>query len=152
MVRREDDRAAALQAAGAEVVIEDLLEPAGHTERTRLFAHVGPCRGGEAVSSKTPTNEQRPRRGASWANGWPDSYDALPRPNLPRSIFLAAAKKQDLLNASEYRVLRHIAIQELTIRQFLGRSASGQCTNLPENRTEPAVAHGLSFLRGAVAL
>jgi uncharacterized protein YbjT (DUF2867 family) len=28
MVRREDDRAAALRAAGAEVVVGDLLEPA----------------------------------------------------------------------------------------------------------------------------
>lgn len=29
MVRREDDRAAALRAAGADLVIGDLLEPAG---------------------------------------------------------------------------------------------------------------------------
>src|SRR6188768_479807 len=38
MVRREDDRAAALRAAGAEVVVGDLLEPAD------VFGAVSGCR------------------------------------------------------------------------------------------------------------
>ena len=38
MVRREDDRAAALRAAGAEVVVGDLLEP---TDVYRLYPVVG---------------------------------------------------------------------------------------------------------------
>ena len=36
MVRREDDRAAALRAAGAEVVVEDLLEPERVTGRPAM--------------------------------------------------------------------------------------------------------------------
>src|SRR5262249_10248978 len=40
MVRREDDRAVALRAAGAEVVVGDLLEPAD------VYRVVGGCRRG----------------------------------------------------------------------------------------------------------
>src|SRR5256712_13765466 len=41
MVRREDDRTAALRAAGAEVVVGDLLEPAD------VYRVVSGCRRGE---------------------------------------------------------------------------------------------------------
>src|SRR5262249_14282307 len=40
-------------------------------ERLARIAHVRPRRGGTARLTKTPTNEKRPRLGASWAIGWP---------------------------------------------------------------------------------
>jgi hypothetical protein len=65
---------------------------------TRNLIHYA---GNQKRSQKTPaialrrTPQRRlfqlSRRGASWANEWPDSYDALPRLNLPRSIFLNRA-------------------------------------------------------------
>src|SRR5258706_11656535 len=74
MVRREDDRAAALRAAGAEVVVGDLLEPAdvyrvvsgcrrGYfwlslfarcPEGARVMAGVGPGGGGSAPGQNCP--------------------------------------------------------------------------------------------------
>src|SRR2546428_3050572 len=48
MVRREDDRAAALRAAGAEVVVGDLLEPAD------VYGVVSGCRRGYFCMSVSP--------------------------------------------------------------------------------------------------
>src|SRR5258708_14449116 len=49
MVRREDDRAAALRAAGAEVVLGDLLEPAD------VYRVISGCRRGFFCMSPAPS-------------------------------------------------------------------------------------------------
>jgi hypothetical protein len=82
-----------IPSTSAGILAAPAWRPTGQagSERRRWIAHVGPRRRAVARLTTTTTNDKRPRRGASWANGWPDSYDALPRPNLPRSIFLNRA-------------------------------------------------------------
>src|ERR671922_2200374 len=63
MVRREDDRAAALRAAGAEVVVGDLLEPA---DVSRV---VSGCRRGYFRPSVSPRD---PGGAAALGTGAPD--------------------------------------------------------------------------------
>src|SRR2546427_13014021 len=59
MVRCEDDRAAALRAAGAEVVVGDLLEPADVYRvvsgcRRAYFGMTGSCGGAGATGAHAP--------------------------------------------------------------------------------------------------
>src|SRR5712691_9200728 len=81
MVRREDDRAAALRAAGAEVVVGDLLEPAD------VYRVVSGCRRvyfGMSVSAGTPSRQQRQH----WLSEQALAWSGLPVVTIRPTMFL----------------------------------------------------------------
>src|SRR5256885_13583940 len=75
MVRREDDRAAALRAAGAEVVVGDLLEPADVARVVRG------CRRGYFRPFRVPGGPEAARLLAA---GAPGAGGGAPGHNVPR--------------------------------------------------------------------
>src|SRR5215510_14163287 len=98
MVRREDDRAAALRAAGAEVVIGDLLEPADvYLEATVIMAAVAREVGVDAlvnmsqmtvsqmsVQHTTPSPQQRQH----WLSEQVLTWSGLPVVTIRPTVFL----------------------------------------------------------------